>query len=170
MLPLIAQRDRQHHEVVPSLLRRELQELEPALQLLAQELQELRQLHARPVVSELVLQRLVRELQSALLQLVRIAQEQKFVQKYLAELLALVLEELRHRALILAQMMLQRLVLPADYSGSTSPTLQGLKLGRFDNARTFLQRANRLHQNLVLKTLSAPLRSRTASLQAKSNG
>jgi hypothetical protein len=80
--------------------------------------------------------------------------------KYLGELPALVLAELLHLVRIVRQvLMLQQLDLPADYSGSSSPTLLGLMLGRFENARTFLQRANRLHQNLVLKTLSAPLRS-----------
>jgi hypothetical protein len=39
-----------------------------------------------------------------------------------------------------------------DCSGSKSPTLQVLKMDLLDNARTFLQRANHLHQNLVLKT------------------
>jgi hypothetical protein len=75
----------------------------------------------------------------------------------LGELLALVLAELRHLVMIVTLVrMLRRL---ADYSESKSPTLLGLMMGRFDNARTFLRRANRLHQNLVLKTLSAPLRS-----------
>jgi hypothetical protein len=69
MPPLIAQRDRQHHEGVPSLLRQELQELEPALQLPAQELQELRQLHARPVVIELVRVQLALQQSELVLQL-----------------------------------------------------------------------------------------------------
>ena len=51
----------------------------------------------------------------------------------------------------------------ADCSGSKSPTLQVLTMDLLDNARTFHRRANHLHQNLVLKTLSAPLRSHSNS-------
>jgi hypothetical protein len=89
MLPLIAQRDRQHHEVVPSLLRRELQELEPALQLLAQELQELQQLHARQVVFELVRVQLALQQSELVLQLalqqLEWLQVQNSAWKYLVE-------------------------------------------------------------------------------------
>jgi hypothetical protein len=97
--------------------------------------------------------------QQVLRQLALRQQVQNPALKYLVVLPALVLVELLHQAQMLSLKKLQVFALPADYSGSTSPTLQGLKLGRFGNARTFLRRANRLHQNLVLKTLSAPLRS-----------
>jgi hypothetical protein len=65
--------------------------------------------------------------------------------KYLVELLALVLAGCLHLELQLAH-------LPVGCSGSKSPTLQALKMDLLDNARTFPQRANHLHQNLVLKT------------------
>jgi hypothetical protein len=50
--------------------------------------------------------------------------------------------------------------LPADYFGSVQPIQSVQKMDLLDIARTFLQRANHLLQNLVLiATLSAPLRS-----------
>ena len=52
----------------------------------------------------------------------------------------------------LQQLVLQQVFLQLDCSGSKSPTLQVLKMDLLDSARTFLQRANHLHQNLVLKT------------------
>jgi hypothetical protein len=82
----------------------------------------------------------------------------------LARTLALVLVELRHLAWLKKR-------LPADCSGSRSPTLQVQKMDLPDNARTSLRRANHLHQNLVLiETLSAPLRPRSSNLQAKTIG
>jgi hypothetical protein len=58
MLPLIAQRDQQHHEVVPSLMHLVQPKLALALLQLVQELRVLLQLRERLVVSALRSQRL----------------------------------------------------------------------------------------------------------------
>jgi hypothetical protein len=121
-----------------------MQVLVRALLLLAQELRALQQLHGRLVVFEQELRLLVQvelELQQQELELARL----HLASKYLVGLLALVLVGR-------LQLELQLAHLPAGYSGSKSPTLQVLTMDLLDSARTFLQRANHLHQNLVLKT------------------
>jgi hypothetical protein len=166
-LPLIAQRAQQHREVAPSLQHLVLQELVLASLLPALALQALLQLRERLVVIELAQQlrvklqlvlavleqELQREQQLQVQELVLKLQERK---KYLVQQLVLVLVGRRHLVLQLAYPHLRPLV---DCSGSRSPTLQERKIDLLDIARTSLPRANHLHRNLVLKTLSAPLRS-----------
>jgi hypothetical protein len=134
-----------------------LQELVLALLLPALALQVLLQLRERLVVIELVQQQPVREPQPVphllaereLVLKLQALQERK---KYLVQQLALVLAEHLHLEMPQAYPLV-------DCSGSKSPTLQEQKIDLLDIARTSLQRANHLHRNLVLKTLSAPLRS-----------
>jgi hypothetical protein len=164
--PLIEQLDQQLHGVVPSLLHLVSQVLGRALPQPVQELSVLAQLHGRLVVFELALQlqELVLQLALALQNLLVLSVVELeplppeywvvFGQalKYLAQQLASVLVGHLH-------LVLQQAYPPAGCSGSRSPTLQELMKGLIGNARTSLQRANHLHRNLVLKTLSAPLRS-----------
>jgi hypothetical protein len=111
------------------------------------------QLREQLVVSALVPQQLEQALQRVQAQQVQLrrARLQK-ASKYSEQQPASVLVE--HQRLEL-----QQAFLPMDCSGSRSPTLQVLKIDLLGIARTFLLRANHLHRNLVLKTLSAPLRS-----------
>jgi hypothetical protein len=108
------------------------------------------------------------ELQQQELELARLHQALKYLEPQQVS----VLVERPHLVLQLVHQL-------ADCSGSKSPTLQALKMDLLDNARTFLQRANHLHQNLVLKTRKRSFAFRPSVLnlthihawrQAKSNG
>jgi hypothetical protein len=178
MLPWTGQLDLQLHEVAPWLMHQGMQALELALPLPEQESMALLQLRGQLVVFEPVWQRLVQKLRlmhlkysetqhlHLLAELEPLPPEKCFQfghKKYLERQLASVLVDLRLKQRHLHSHLVEE-PLPQHHcfsvrTGSRSPTLQVLKKDLIGIARTFLLRANRLHRNLVLKTLSAPLRS-----------